>query len=325
MAPQTDKVTDRARGRWRSLLPALGVGREYLSGKHGPCPVCKDGGKDRFRFDDKDGNGSYFCNTCGAGSGVDLVMHVNGMTFMEAKKAIEAQLPTSTFELPKAAPRVMTDCSAIWRQCLKLTAYDAAGLYLAKRGLKLADFPTQLRFHPSTRYVHDDKSVTYHPALVALFAAPDASDYTLHTTFLDAEGNKAALPKVRKLAARTIPKGGAVRLFSSAATMGIAEGIETALSAAALFDVPVWSALSAGGLIAWEPPAAVQSVLVFGDCDGSFAGQAAAYSLAHRLRAKGLTVDVRVPDDQGDDWNDILRGSSGAIPKFLNVANAQMT
>ena len=59
---------ERARGRWREILPLFGIAPHFLVNKHGPCPIC--GGKDRFRFDDKDGSGSYFCNVCRAGNGV---------------------------------------------------------------------------------------------------------------------------------------------------------------------------------------------------------------------------------------------------------------
>ncbi len=48
-----------ARGRWAEILPALGIGAEFLSDKHGPCSGC--GGKDRFRFDDKGGRGTFIC------------------------------------------------------------------------------------------------------------------------------------------------------------------------------------------------------------------------------------------------------------------------
>ena len=77
--------------------------------------------------------------------------------------------------------------------------------------------------------------------------------------------------------------------------LGIAEGIETALSASILFNVPVWAALTAGLLEEWTPPATVTTVFVFGDNDASSTGQAAAYTLAQRLKAKGLSVFVEIP------------------------------
>lgn len=314
IAPPRPKVTEAAQGRWRSILPALGIDREHLTGKHGPCPLCKDGGgKDRFRFDDKDGTGSYFCNTCGPGSGVDLVMKRKGVDFAKARELIEAELPGSTFELPKAQTKTGSyDLSRFWGSCHKLNGFDAACLYLAKRGLKLPAYPAMLRFHPAASYLHDDKRRTQHPAMVAKYVAPDAKDFTLHTTFLTPEGDKASVPLVRKTAARAIPRGGAVRLASSAETMGIAEGIETALSAMALFDVPVWSTLNSGQLATWEPPPTARNIIVFGDCDGSYGGQVAAFGLAHRLKAKGYHVDVRFsldpcePPTGSDDWNDAL-------------------
>lgn len=58
-----------ARGHWAQILPALGV--NILKNRHQPCPVC--GGKDRFRFDDQEGRGTWFCNQCGAGDGLALV------------------------------------------------------------------------------------------------------------------------------------------------------------------------------------------------------------------------------------------------------------
>lgn len=78
-----DVLRDLARHHWREILPILGVSREHLTGDHGPCPRC--GGKDRFRFDDDGGRGTYFCNKCGGhdghgggGDGFALVAAVNG-------------------------------------------------------------------------------------------------------------------------------------------------------------------------------------------------------------------------------------------------------
>ena len=58
----TMDTANAARGRWPSILQALGVDPKFLRNEHGPCPHC--GGKDRFRFDDRL-NGSFFCSHCG--------------------------------------------------------------------------------------------------------------------------------------------------------------------------------------------------------------------------------------------------------------------
>ena len=92
------KITDLARGHWPSILGTLaGLSAEQLTDKHQSCPLC--GGKDRYRFDDKDGNGSWFCNKCGgknhtggAGNGMDMLMRKTGMEFADAARKIEAHL-----------------------------------------------------------------------------------------------------------------------------------------------------------------------------------------------------------------------------------------
>ena len=54
----TSTLGNRAEGRWRAILPRVGIPPGFLSGKHQPCPMC--GGKDRARFDDKGGRGTGF-------------------------------------------------------------------------------------------------------------------------------------------------------------------------------------------------------------------------------------------------------------------------
>jgi phage/plasmid primase-like uncharacterized protein len=81
------KTTEAAKGRWREILPALGVPAKFLTGRNGPCPAC--GGRDRFCFTDRSKNGDYICRQCGAGHGLGLVMKVNGWAFRQAAKAID--------------------------------------------------------------------------------------------------------------------------------------------------------------------------------------------------------------------------------------------
>ena len=92
------KITDVANGHWPAILGALaGLSSDQLTDKHQPCPLC--GGKDRYRFDDLDGTGSWFCNDCGgkdqaggAGNGMDMLMRRQNWTFKEAAQRIEQHL-----------------------------------------------------------------------------------------------------------------------------------------------------------------------------------------------------------------------------------------
>ncbi len=90
-----------ATGFWPQLLPALGIS-VLAGGRHGACPAC--GGKDRFRFDNQDGRGTWLCNQCGAGDGLNLVEKALSISAKEAAMKVAGMLGT----LPESAP-VMHD------------------------------------------------------------------------------------------------------------------------------------------------------------------------------------------------------------------------
>jgi hypothetical protein len=57
----------------------------------------------------------------------------------------------------------------------------------------------------------------------------------------------------------------------------------------------------------WARNVSVARRWVAGDLcnnDTNLEGQSAAYSLAKRARAKGLHVQIRIPDEEGTDWAD---------------------
>ncbi|OCG08044.1 hypothetical protein A9G13_07560 [Gilliamella sp. wkB178] len=78
------EIVIQAAGRWSDLFDMLAI--EVGKGQHCACPVC--GGKDRFRFDNKEGRGTYICNQCGAGDGLDLVQKFFSCTVREAADKI---------------------------------------------------------------------------------------------------------------------------------------------------------------------------------------------------------------------------------------------
>ena len=301
----SEPLKDRARGRWAGILPALGVSAAYLSGRHGPCPIC-NGGKDRFRFDNRDGTGSWFCSHCQAGDGIGLLMRLHGWDFKETAKRIDEIIGTVQVVRPKPERSEEDKREAmnrLWKSAGPVIANDPVWRYLNAR-TGLAAFPGCLRTASRCRY-HDEPP-TFHPAMIAMMRDSEGRPAILHRTYLTKDGRKADVEDCRRIMNGHVPKGSAVRVAEYADTLGIAEGIETALSATKLFDVPCWAALTAGFLADWIPPADVKRVVIFADNDVSYTGQAAAFALAKRLRTAGRQVDVEIPLNPDTDWNDVL-------------------
>lgn len=303
--PGLPRVRVLAQGRWRPILRAVGIDEGALRGRHCPCPMC--GGKDRFRFDDKEGRGTYFCAQCGPGDGMQLVMHYTGLGFPEAARKVELLASSAVPVLPRAAQsddqkrgllrRVFTESRPIQHG-------DEVSRYLRARGLRLDELPDGLRLHPDLLYRDGDTACRY-PAMLALVTGPDGGGASLHRTYLQA-GNKAPITNPKRLLPGVAPTAGAaIRLTPASTCLGIAEGIESALAVRELFDSPTWSALNAHGITSFEPPDGVRKVLIFADNDRNFVGQRAAYAGAERLASRGYEVEVFVPPTPGD-WLDEL-------------------
>jgi len=86
---------ESALNRWPEILSALaGLTPEQLTNKHQPCPAC--GGTDRYRWMKDADEGAFFCNQCGgkhhdggAGSGIDLLMRVNRLSYQDAVSQVQ--------------------------------------------------------------------------------------------------------------------------------------------------------------------------------------------------------------------------------------------
>lgn len=294
-----------ATGRWPGILAALGVDPAHLTGRHAACPVC--GGRDRFRFDDREGRGTFFCSHCGAGDGFRLLGILKGWDFRTAAREVEriaGVVEPARIAKPQDETRKLEALRRVWSEARPLQPGDDAMRYLAGRGLCFDPPPAALRLHPGLEYRDGGTLLGRFPAMVARVTGPDGGGVTLHRTYLEG-GAKAAVPAPKKLMPGKPVSGAAVRLFPVEWCLGIAEGIETALAAFLRFGVPTWACVSAHGIETFLPPAGVEKIIVFGDNDESGTGQAAAWACAKRLIAAGLTVDVRIPDQPGTDWADL--------------------
>jgi len=300
MSVTMEKTRDAARGKWRGILLQAGLDESYLKNEHGPCPLCRDG-KDRFRFDDLEGDGTYYCSQCGPGSGFKLLMEFKNLKPFEKAAAWVDSILGTVHVTQQKAQRTEDDKRRIliklWTDAKPVQPGDPVWLYLERRCGDPSAVLEDLRFHPELRHTMDGQN---HPAMLALLRPNEGKAVGIHRTYLTPEGRKAAVDPVRMV----LGECAQVRLGGVQERLGVAEGIETAICSSKLFSLPVWSALNANGMKTWEPPAGVKSVAVFGDNDSNFTGQDAAYTLAHRLVRQGLQVDVLIPPMVGTDWAD---------------------
>lgn len=316
MQREKEPLRDRGYGRWPEILSALGASHDEINPrKHRRCPWC--GGTDRFRFTNKGDTGAFYCGQCGPKGPVDYIMQTNGWDFAHAAKEIEAVLGETKFT-PTKKPDSASQRKAmqtLWDQGKPIAAGDIGDMWFANRGIRQDNYPRCLRLVDLTDHVDEESHRTWHPAIVAKIQEMDGKPCNLHRTYLTRDGQKAPVDTVRKVMAGGIPKGAAIRLFDAGPVLGVAEGIETAFAAATLHGVPVWSTMNSSQLTGWLPPEGVQQVVIFGDNDPKYGGQAAAMTLAHRLaclKDNPVSVRVELPPIVGQDWNDVLLGRGGA-------------
>ena len=159
-------VKDIALGKWVGILATFGLTDMQLSGKHTSCPCC--GGKDRFRLDNKDGRGTFFCSACGAGDGVELVKRIRGIDFKQAAIEIEKAAGFVRLETQKAGKtdeQKLTALKRVWNQSKPVSSNDDAFKYLTARGLII---PDSIRQH-SSLYYRDENETGKFPAMIARF------------------------------------------------------------------------------------------------------------------------------------------------------------
>lgn len=300
-----DKTTNVAKGKWKGILLHFGVPEAALTGKHAACPLC--GGDDRFRYDNKDGRGTSICSHCGARDGMTLAMEFTDRTFPEVAREIDGLVGNVK---PDAAKPVVADedrrrmMMEAWKGSKPIEPGDLAHRYLVSRQIEELVYPQALRFAPAMR----DGEGGVRPCMIAMVGVPGQEKFvSMHRTFLRPDGQaKAEMDSPRKMMPGELPPGACVMLSAyTGGALGIAEGIETALSASALWGLPVWAAINATMMAKWLPPEGCAEVAIFADHDQSHTGHAAAFTLSRRLRSKGIHTTVHVPPREGEDWADV--------------------
>lgn len=317
------KTKDVARRQWRGILQRMGMDEKHLTGRNVPCPICA--GTDRFRWINDNGDGGGICNQCGGfADGIHLIMAWKGVDWRDASRMVDDILGNHRFEPGKPKSEMSKDDRRkmmldVYRETVEVKPGDLVHTYLESRRIAERIYPAALRFAPRMR----DGDGGVRPCMVALVGVHgDKGDNgqqrftTMHRTFLRPDGSgKAEMESQRKMMPGEVPDGACVMLSSwpGYGPIGIAEGIETAMSASALFDIPVWAALNATMMTKWVPPEGADEVVIFADNDRSFTGQWAAYTLARSLRKQQPDLDLKIltPGIEGTDWADEWMLQSG--------------
>ena len=206
-----------------------------------PCPQCDRGPKDTalaVRLE-SDGRLTWLCHRCR----------------WSGAYGSETQAAAPVRKAAKAAPK-HHDGLAPWAAREWAAAQPLHGValaYLKARACCIPPEDSHLRCNPALQH----PSGYTGPGLVALVTdARSGLPLSLHRTWVCANGEKAALKTPRLLAAGHRKAGGVIRLLPHRAgePLGLAEGIETALSLA-WADLPCWAAIDAGCAFqrSWTP------------------------------------------------------------------------
>jgi putative DNA primase/helicase len=274
-----------------------------LSGRpprhEGSCVIYLDGRFAGWGFDYATGESA---------SPVDLIYHATGLTaaalFEEAAREARLDLPAPPARPSLPKPDHSLEIARILNGCQPLTG-TVAERYLANRGLTDPACP-DLLFNPDLA----DRETTRGWAGIVARVRNSAGELIggIHRTFLLDDGSAKAPPGKKMLGPVA---DGSIHLapIGAGGQLGIAEGIETALSASSIFGIPTWAALSADGLRRWELPVGVKHVTIF--ADAGEAGAKAAAALAERLNLAGIP-SATISPIHGDDFNDDLRNGASA-------------
>lgn len=320
--PVTSRVSAEQIAAARAYpLPAL-VGRDLRLMRVGRqqaacCPFHAERTPSFFVWSDH-----YHCYGCGAhGDPIDYLMATRRIDFPAAVVELTGQAPSSTNVVPllrqfslnsaarSAAPPVSSRIAELWAGA---DNPRLAELYLWTRGISLRPkpLPEAIRGHSA---VWCSETREKRPAVLAALTDASGAVRALQGIWCESrldvtdgipdKGSRSVELKVGKTTWGRMGSA-AVRLAKPRNVLGLAEGVESALSAAQLFSVPVWATCGASRLGSIAIPDGVQQVIIFGDSGP--AGHDEAMKARRTYQSKGYRVGIEFPLPGCDDWNDYL-------------------
>ena len=318
------ETTSAAADRWPMVLSQLGIDVPRSPRQHAPCPAC--GGKDRFRFDDN-GRGSFICNQCGAGDGLDLIKRVNNCDTTEA-----AHLAADVLGIDYRAAQTDQTAASQRREQLEADRQQREQerqQQAAEAQRRRDDFESQYG-RLSGQATEGESEYLIGKGLDG-FTFPVLPDGSLLLPLVDKSGAVVAAqtitPQGEKRLVRGSAKRGAyhaVNAPESPATVLIAEGLATALSVHLMRpDALTVVAVDAGNLlhVAKAMREAHQHARIIIAADNDRHDDDTANTGREAAEKAALSVDGWVslpPTEEKADWDDYRqqRGSGAAAEAF---------
>ncbi|HBE4558372.1 primase-helicase zinc-binding domain-containing protein [Escherichia coli] len=309
------QVISASENNWPHVLGCLNINVPDSPRRHAPCPAC--GGKDRFRFDDN-GRGSFICNQCGAGDGLDLIKRVNNCDTTEA-----AQLAADVLGIDYRAAQTDPAAASHRREQLEADRQQRE----QERQKQAAEDAEQRRATFAHLYAGMRQSATQGESDylqskgLTGFNYPVMPDGSLLLELVDESGAVAA--------AQTITPQGEKRLLTGSAKRGayhavnapespqsvlIAEGLATALSVHLMRpDALAVAAIDAGNLIhvagVMRRKYPQSQIIIAADNDHPTAASETGATNIGKEAAEKAALSVAgwvslPPTDSKADWND---------------------
>jgi putative DNA primase/helicase len=291
-----------AKGKWDGIIAQL-LGEQAISRRHTSCPIC--GGEDRYRYDNKRNDGDWFCNICGVGDGFKLLTEALAIDFAEAARRVDRIVGNIEEQPFRESIDIESRRKAMNYAWQYARHPNVVVDYLKGRGIpaEIIGVAQDLRGHGELLYFDSEKNQSYRPAMLAMIRNAKGVPISIHRTYIGADSKeKKIMPPLETIT------GGCVRLGEPDETLVLAEGIETALAAWAITGHPAWATISAHGLAEFKSiPRHVKKVIVAGDNDKSFTGQAAAFECAKYMKQRmQVEAEVILPQEIGWDMVDVL-------------------
>lgn len=258
---------------------------------HGNCPSC---GYCAFVLRSRQGKLLWHCHACQDGMAVAAALKLDSPYIRGDRRTLQKPRHVLGRAKVEFARKLWSDGTPIHGTVVES--------YLHQRGLN-GPYPFTLRYIADCKHA---PTASRWPAMVAAVTRwPDKQPCAIHRTYLQSDGGgKINHPQARMMLGNAT--GGAVRLAPHTERLGIAEGIETALSVQQATGLPMWACLSTSGLQNVTLPDEVREVVICADHDPP--GLRAAQTTAERLLSSGRSVKIAIPPQAGHDFNDLLKG-----------------